>query len=88
MKLSDAAGKLTRIMLLAELLVKAYGEEAKDRSDAQLRTMAGLRGTGARKGTRQKTWLVDAIIGARMGAKGREYLVRWEMEIEEGALLN
>ena len=27
---------------------------------------------------------MDAIIGARMGAKAREYLVRWEMEIEEG----
>ena len=44
-KLSEAAGKLTRIMLLAELLAMKYGDSAKDCTDEQLRAMAGLRGS-------------------------------------------
>ena len=85
-KLSEAAGKLTRIMLLAELLAKKYGDRAKDCTDEQLRAMAGLRGSRKQrsKPARNKTWEVDAIIGARLGGSGREYLVRWVMEIEPG----
>jgi hypothetical protein len=85
-KLSEASGKLTRMMLLAELLVKKYGSGVKDPpSDEELRTWAGLKGKGSqRAGKRKKAWAVDAVIGARMGKKDREYLVRWEMEIEEG----
>ena len=43
-KLSDAAGKLTRVTLVAELLVKAFGASAKDLSLEQLREVAGARG--------------------------------------------
>mmetsp|Transcript_42037 Transcript_42037/g.101202 ORF Transcript_42037/g.101202 Transcript_42037/m.101202 type:complete len:224 (+) Transcript_42037:941-1612(+) len=47
--------------------------------------MAGLRGKRTqRAASRNTTWPVDAIIGARIGRTGREYLVRWEMEIEPG----
>lgn len=48
--------------------------------------MAGLRGSRNQrsKPARSKTWVVDAIIGARVGDDGREYLVRWEIEIEPG----
>ena len=57
-------------------MVKKFGSGAdvKDRSDEQLREMAGLRGQGVRSGKRQKTWTVDEIIGARIGARGREYI--------------
>lgn len=71
-KLSEASSKLTRIVLLAELLVKKFGSGAKDRTDEQLRTMAGVRGKGARNGRRNKSWTVHKIIGARVGAKHRE----------------
>ena len=60
-RLSDAAGKLTRLTLLADLLVKKHGEAARDCTDAQMRESAGLRVRSAprrRRGSADPTWEV------------------------------
>lgn len=68
-------------------MFKKYGEPARDCTDAQLREAAGLRVRSAprqRRGCADPTWEVHAVSGARVGRKGREYLVMWVYEIEPG----
>ena len=88
-KLSASSSKLSRILVLNDLIATKFGAAAgRKLTQAQAVTLAGCRvrsegasssrSTAGGKRGRNELWEVDAVVGARWtAAGGREYLIRW-----------